>query len=337
MKLVILIPAYNEEQTIESLIESIPKTISGIETISILVIDDGSTDKTANLAKTAGAIVISHNQNLGVGSAFKTGLNHALELDADILVNIDADGQFSAKQIPLLIDPIMTGNADFVSGDRFRDYDGSINKPEDMSSIKYWGNKQMARLISILTQKQFTDVSCGFRAYSKEALLNLNLTGRFTYTQETFLDLANKDVIISTLPVKVTYFPDRKSRVAGNIGHYIYRTVNIIFRTYRDYRPLRFFTGLGIIPFLFGLACGIFTFVHYLNVGKITPYKSLGIIGIYLISIALILWIVGILADMFVRLRINQERILYFLKKKQYSNTQDNNRELKQMNYSDDK
>jgi len=318
MKLCILIPAFNEEKTIEHIIHQVPKTFPGVDEIITLVIDDGSADQTVSLAKDAGALVVSHPQNRGVGSAFNTGLNKALELGADIMVNIDADGQFSPDEISDLIAPILAEQADFVVGDRFTQLDGTISKPEHMSPLKFWGNKQMSRLISMLTNQQFNDVSCGFRAYSKEAMLHLNLTGKFTYTQETFLDLANKDITIKGVPVHVTYYPNRKSRVAHNIWIYFYRTINIILRAYRDYRPLRFFTGLGAVPFVVGFICGLYTLVHYIRTGNITPYKSLGLIGLYLVSMAFVLWIIGILADMFVRIRLYQEQILYHEKKRRY-------------------
>ena len=318
MKLVVLIPAFNEEDTILKVIQSIPKTIDGILEISILVVDDGSKDNTTTLAKQAGAIVVSHGRNRGVGIAFNTGLSAALDMDADIMVNIDADGQFSPSDIPKLITPILAGEADFVSGDRFRDEDGHLHRPKEMSKLKYWGNLRMSKLISLLTQKNFVDVSCGFRAYSKEAMLRLSLTRSFTYTQESFLDLANKDVPITAIPVNVTYFNERKSRVAENIIHYFYQTINIIIRAYRDYRPLRFFIWLGLIPFVIGFLCGAFTLVHYINTNSITPYKTLGLIGLYLVTMGFVFWIVGLLADMFVRIRLYQEQLLYFEKKRRY-------------------
>ncbi|MFZ3070950.1 MAG: glycosyltransferase family 2 protein, partial [Anaerolineaceae bacterium] len=258
-------------------------------------------------------------RNLGVGSAFRTGLANALEMGADIMVNIDADGQFSPDDIIKLIGPILAGQADFVAGDRFTNASGDLVKPQDMPAVKFWGNKRMSGLISALSGKKFNDVSCGFRAYSKEAMLRLNLTGRFTYTQESFLDLANKGLEIMTIPVAVKYFPERKSRVAGSIVRYTFRTINIIFRAYRDYSPLRFFGWLGLIPFLIGLGSGIFTLVHYIHVGIFTPYKAVGIGAIYFVTLGLLLWIVGLLADMFVRIRLNQEQLLYYDKKRRYS------------------
>lgn len=318
MKLVILIPAYNEEESIAKVLSSIPLSFVGIDKVVKLVVDDGSKDNTVTLAKEAGATVISHPQNKGVGVAFNTGLVQALELDADIMVNIDADGQFSTTDIPQLIAPILSGEADFVTGDRFTTNNGRLERPEAMSKLKYWGNLRMSKLISFLTNTRFNDVSCGFRAYSKEAMLRLNLTRSFTYTQETFLDLANKDVQIKSVPVKVTYFKNRKSRVAGSILNYFYHTVNIIIRAYRDYRPLRFFIWMGLIPFIIGLGFSLFTLSHYLNTGSITPYKAYGLIGIYLFTMGIVFWIIGLLADMFVRIRIYQEQLLYYEKKNRY-------------------
>lgn len=323
MKLVILIPAFNEEDSIQQVLTSVPETIEGISELIALVVDDGSSDKTPILAKQAGAIVFSHTQNRGVGAAFNTGLVEALKLGADIMVNIDADGQFSPADIPVLIEPIIAGKADFVSGDRFTDKNGHYVRPEYMSKLKYWGNKQMSNLISLLTQKHFTDVSCGFRAYSREAMLRMNLTRDFTYTQESFIDLANKGIDIKLVPVNVKYFKGRKSRVAGNLFKYIGRTINIIFRAYRDYRPLRFFTWLGVVPFFVGLGLGLFTLIHYINTRSITPYKSFAIMGIYLATLGIVFWIFGLLADMFVRIRLHQEQLLYFEKKRQYDKNND--------------
>ena len=314
MKLIVLIPALNEAATITKVIQSIPKQYeSGVE-IQVLVVDDGSTDDTARLAKEAGAVVISHSHNQGVGTAFHTGLNAALKAGADIMVNIDADGQFSYQDIPRLIAPILADEADFVTGDRFADGEGHLHKPENMSPILFWGNSQMAKLISVLIDHDYTDVSCGFRAYSKEAMLRLNLIGKFTYTQETFIDLAFKDLRIKMVPVQVKYFPERKSRVAGSILRYMINTLKIIIRSYRDYKPMRFFGGLGLIPFVPGVLCGLFVGIHYLITSTFTPYKFVGIIGIYLFSLGLLLWIVGLFADMFVRLRSTQEQLMYYEK-----------------------
>ncbi len=234
------------------------------------------------------------------------------------MVNIDADGQFSPADIPLLIAPIVEEKAEFVSGDRFRSADGKLVRPEYMSKIKFWGNQRMADLVSFVTGKRYDDVSCGFRAYSKEALMRLNLTGKFTYTQESFLDLANKGMGIKTIPVNVTYFPDRKSRVAGSILYYMFQTAKIIFRAYRDYNPLKFFGLLGLIPFVISILSGIFVLIHYFTTGAFSPYIFVAFTSVYLFTFGILLWVVGILADMFIRIRLNQEQLLYAEKKRRY-------------------
>jgi glycosyltransferase involved in cell wall biosynthesis len=170
-------PALNEEKTILNVINSIPKTIDGIDNIDILVINDGSTDQTEAEAKKGGATVLSHNENKGVGTAFQTAINYALQTKTDILVSIDADGQFDVNQIPEILTPILNNQADFCIGIRF-----SKGKPNNMSKIKFWGNKKVNKIMSFASNAKIHDASCGFRAYSNDALLSLNLHGSFTYT-----------------------------------------------------------------------------------------------------------------------------------------------------------
>ena len=184
MKLIIFLPALNEEGNIQQVVANLPQTLDKIDIVQYLVIDDGSTDHTAEFAIIAGAKVVSHTVNRGLGRAFQSAVQFALENDADILVGIDADGQFDSSEIPALIEPIIANKADMVIGNRFVQ-----GIPEYMSDAKYWGNKQIARLISYVSGQKFHDVSCGFRAYSREALLRLNLFADFTYTHETILSL----------------------------------------------------------------------------------------------------------------------------------------------------
>ena len=311
-------PALNEEEGIGDVIRDLPKNINGIDNIKVLVVDDGSTDNTAEIARENGADVVSHNINKGVGSAFQSAVSYALHNKADILVSIDADRQFNSKQIPEIIQPILKDNADMVTGNRF-----SKGMPENMPKSKYWGNRQMSRLISIISKQKFIDVSCGYRAYNREALLRLNLFGAFTYTQETILDMVYKGLRVVEFPVDIKYFKNRKSRVAGSIINYTFRTSKIILKTLRDYKPMLFFGGMGLVNMLIGLVFEIFMFTHYFLTGFFTPYKFLGFMGLGFLVFGLLLAVVGLLAGMFNRVRTTQERILYELKKQEYGKKED--------------
>ncbi len=313
MKLAIYMPALNEEEGIGEVIKSLPKKIEGIEEIKVLVVDDGSKDDTAKIAKESGADVVSHNVNKGVGSAFQSAVTYALEKEIDILVSIDADRQFNSEQIPDIIKPILKNEADMVTGNRF----GS-GIPENMPKSKYWGNKQMSRLISLISGQKFRDVSCGFRAYNREALMRLNLFGSFTYTQETILDMVYKGLRVVEFPVDVKYFKGRKSRVAGNILKYAINTSSIILKTLRDYKPMVFFGGLGGIAITAGVICEISLFIHFFSKGTYYPFKTLGFVGLGFLIFGLLFLMLGLLAGMFNRVRMNQEKILYELKKERF-------------------
>ena len=312
MRLKIMIPAFNEAKTIEQVIKSIPSYFDGINEVEILVINDGSSDNTASLAQYSGAQVISHQKNLGLGAAFQTGLGKAISDKADILVTIDADGQFSPNQIKNLIEPIIQSRADFVTGSRFI----NGNSPSKIPIIKKWGNFWVAKLISWATRQKINDVSCGFRAYSKEAMLNLNLFGQYTYTQETILDLAYKKLRIAEIPIEAIYFANRRSRVAGNLFKYGWNISNIIFKTIVHYRPLKFFGWSGLIIFALGLGLDIWVFAHYASFGTFSPYKILGFLGAFLNAVGIIIFFMGILADSINKVRLTQEKMLYLAKKK---------------------
>ncbi|MBT3348957.1 glycosyltransferase family 2 protein [bacterium] len=315
VNLIISIPALNEERTIARVIESLPKKIPGVENISVQVIDDGSTDRTVELAKKSGAHVFSHGANLGVGAAFHSAVDQALECGADILVTIDADGQFDSNDISRLVSPILKKNADFVTANRFAEK----KRPKNMSRVKFWGNQRMSHLISKISGKKIKDAACGFRAYGRDALLNLNLLGKFTYTQETILDLCFKNFRLVHVPIVVKYFPERKSRVVSTIRRYAVQSFLIILKSYRDYRPMRFFGYTGLLIFLAGIALDIFVFVHYFQVGTFSPYKAFGFLGGLLNLIGVLTGIMGLLADMLTRQRLTQEKILYLQKSRKYA------------------
>lgn len=315
MRLLIALPALNEEKRIASVLESLPKKIHGIGDVRVVVIDDGSQDKTSSIAQSQNAIVVQHGRNRGVGVAFQTAVKEALKEKSDILLTFDADGQFCVDEIPSLLKPILEKKADFVTGNRFPK---GATRPKNMAWIKYWGNKRMSKLISRLSGEQIEDAACGFRAYSRETLLHLNLMGNFTYTQETILDLCHKEFRLAQVPITVQYFPDRSSRVAGSILRYTKQSLLIIFRAYRDYHPLRFFGYIALFQMGIGLFLETILLFHYFFIGSFTPYKFLGFAGLAFFLFGIILSVVAIFADMLDRIRKNQERMLSFQKKQEY-------------------
>lgn len=314
MKLIIYMPALNEEMQIQIVINNLPQDFEGIDVVQYLVVDDGSTDETVTLAKAAGACVISHGRNLGVGAAFQTAVQFALENDADILASIDADGQFDSSEIPALIQPIIDKKAEMVMGNRF-----GLGMPKNMPPLKYWGNQRISELINYVAGEKFQDVSCGFRAYSREALFRLNNFADFTYTHETILALLYQKLQVSEISIKVKYDPDRKSRVAGSVIRYAAQTSKIILRVLLDYRPMRIFGTLAGLFILTGFLFILALFGYYFFIGSFTPYKSLGFIGLGLVIFGMLVLLIALISDMLNRIRINQNKLLYELKKMRYS------------------
>ncbi len=317
ISVVVTIPALNEAATVGQIIRSVPTNISGVTNIDVVVINDGSTDNTAKLAADAGARVVSFNCNKGLGTAFRQGLCTALSLGADIIVNIDGDGQFDTNDIPILIKPIIEGKADMVTASRFAD-------PElvpEMPWIKIWGNKRVANIVNRLSNQKLSDVSCGFRAYSRNAALRATLLGGHTYTHEIILDLAFRGLQIIEIPVKVSGVRKfGESRVAGNLWKYGWYSLLIILRAFRDYQPMRVFGGISLIFFTLSLLCSGFLAIHYFRTGFFSPYIFIGFFAGGFCFIALSSYITALLAGMINRLRILQDEQLFLLRKREFSN-----------------
>jgi len=314
-KLVVFSICMNEEATIGQVIDGVPRAVPGIDEIEVIVVSDGSTDQTAEVARRHGAIVIEGATQRRLAFRFQQAIEIALTRNADIAVNIDGDLQFDPADVPLFVEPIVTGRADFVAADRFTDPEsGERRRPANMPLGKYLANRLGARIVGSLSGERFADVTCGFRAYSRRAMLSLNINSKYTYTQESFQMLAQHRLDIEALPVQVTYYPGRTSRVVTSFWQFLTLSAVNIMRAYRDFAPLRFFTGLGMIPFVAGGAGTLFVGVHWLRTGQTSPYTSLGILGAYLFSLGLIIFVVGLLADMLGRSARNQEKILRELK-----------------------
>lgn len=312
--LVVLIPAFNEQRTISHVIRKVPRKIPGIKKVSVLVVDDGSSDATAKAASQAGADrIVSHNANKGLGAAFKTGINAGLAMGADIIVNIDADGQFNPADIEKLIKPILQNRADVVTCSRFKD---KAICPK-MPFIKKFGNKAFTAAINLFTGSSFTDTQCGFRAYSREAALRANLFARFTYTQEVLIDLMQKGMRILEVACQVKGQREGQSRVVSHWYSYGAKALIIVLRTLRDYKPLQFFGSIGLGLFLLGAISALALWIRLLLLHKISPYAWVVYADVILIVLGFLLIVLALIADMVDRQRKLEEEILYRLKREQ--------------------
>lgn len=320
MKLVIFSICKDEAATVSELLKRMPKKIKGIEKIETLVISDGSTDGTAQIARQAGATkVIDGLKQKRLAYRFEEAIQTVLSMGADVAVNIDGDLQFAPEDIPILLKPILEDGADFVAADRFTDpVTGQRRKPTDMPGGKYWANRLGAWIVGNLSGEKFYDVTCGFRAYTKKAMLAMNINSTYTYTQESFQVMAVKKMHIVAVPVDVKYYAGRKSRVVRSFWQFLFGSALNILRAYRDYAPLRFFGALGVILITPGIIMSGFTAVHWATTGRISPYIAVGSFGLYLITMAFIVWALGLVADMLDRMLNNQEKILENLKSQNY-------------------
>ena len=309
MKMVITIPAYNEENTIGKVIAEIPRTIPGIDEIKILVIDDGSTDLTADVAIKAGAdTILTHKHNMGLARTFRDGLNAALEMGADIVVNTDADNQYDGKEITKLITPILEGKADLVLGDR------QIDHLDHMPRGNLWGNKLATQVIRWTTRLPIRDAQTGFRAFSREAASRMNLTGDYTYTQETIIQAANKNLTIEQVPIDFRK-REGKSRLISSILRYARSAGVTIFRSFGAYHPFVIFSAIGLGCILIGLIIGFRVIIHFFETGMVTPYLPSALLTTVLVIVGSLAILFGLLADMIRTQRLLAEEILYRLKK----------------------
>jgi glycosyltransferase involved in cell wall biosynthesis len=309
MKLIVTIPAYNEENSLKQVIEEIPRTISGIDEVMIIIINDGSTDRTVEVATQAGADkIIFHKTNMGLAKTFRDGLDAAMEMGADIIVNTDADFQYNGAEIPKLIAPILEGRADIVLGDR------QVDNLNHMPLGNRWGNKLATWVTRSVTGLPIKDAQTGFRAFSREAALKMNLTGDYTYTQETLIQAANKHLKIEQIPVE---FRRRKgnSRLISSIFWYARSAGITIFRSFGAYHPFTIFFVIGIVCIMIGLIFGFKVIIHFLTTGTVTPYLPSALLTTVLIIVGCLAILFGLLADMIRTQRMLSEEILYRLKK----------------------
>ena len=316
MKLIVFSVCKDEAATIGEVLDRIPNKIKHVSKIEKLVISDGSKDDTVKIARKKGAKVIEGFKQKRLAYRFEQAMEYVLTNDADVAVNIDGDLQFKPEDIPRLLAPIISGKADFVVADRFTDLvSGLKRKPTNMPVNKYWANRVGSFIVGMLSGEKFRDVTCGFRAYNRKAMYALNINTEYTYTQESFQVLALKKLDIVAVPVNVKYYKNRKSRVVTNFSHFLLNSAINIMRGFRDFAPLKFFFWLGGIPVFTGFLMITFVLINWINTSSFSPYKFLGFTGLYMFSLGVIIWVVGLVADMLNRVLKNQEKIISNQKK----------------------
>jgi glycosyltransferase involved in cell wall biosynthesis len=298
MKLVIQVPCLNEEQTLPLVFARMPKEIPGIDEIEYLVIDDGCTDDTVEVARRLGVRhFVHHTRNMGLGQSFQDGAMKALEMGADILVNTDGDNQYPSERIPDLVAPILHRMADIVVADR------QTHKIEHFSPLKKRLQKLGSRVVNVAASTELPDAASGFRAYSRESLIRLNLVTRFSYCMETIIQAGNKRLRITSVPVD-TNPKTRESRLFKSTGEHVVRSGVTILRAYLMYRPWVVFSTRASLRF----GAGLVPFVRFLIVtasgggGPARHIQSL-LVGGVLILAAVITLSLGVIADL---IRINR-------------------------------
>ncbi|MFT4580124.1 MAG: glycosyltransferase involved in cell wall biosynthesis [Nitrospinales bacterium] len=291
MKLIIQIPCLNEEHSLPKTLEDLPKIIEGIDSIEILVIDDGSTDKTVEVAKSLGVHhVLKFTNNKGLAKAFISGIDQSLKLGADIIVNTDADNQYFGGDIVRLIQPILKKDADIVVGDR------QVETIRHFSPVKIFLQKFGSWVVRQLSGTEIPDATSGFRAYSRDAALQLNVVSDFTYTIETIISAGKKNLAIAHVPVK-TNAKLRESRLFPSIRIYLQRSLVTMLKVYSMYRPLRLFTLAGGTTFLLGFVIGC-RYLFFFFMGQTEGHIQSLILSAILLIVGFQIIMMGIAAEL---------------------------------------
>lgn len=310
MKLVINIPCFNEEKTLPLVVRELPKKIPGISKIIVQVVDDGSTDNTVAVAKKLGVHnIIRHKQNLGLGMAFKHGVESALGMGADIFVNTDADNQYPGRYIKDLVMPVVNGEADIVIGNR------EPWNVKHFSAVKrffqFFGNA----LVRFIAGSEVPDTVSGFRAYSKQALLRINVTTRFSYVLDTIVQAEKKGMLIKSVPIDINP-ATRESRLFRNIFEHMRKSLTNVLRCYVIYEPFNTFMFLMSIFLIPALALTI-RFIYFYARGSGGHVQSLIFAAVFFMMAGL-MFTLGILAELQGSNRKLIEEQIYLKKKEMY-------------------
>lgn len=311
MKLIIQIPCYNEAETLSLAVQDLPREIKGIDTIEYLIINDGSQDKTVEVAKSLGVHhVVSFRQNKGLAKGFLAGLDACLRLGADIIVNTDADNQYCGADIEKLVRPILEEKADMVIGER------PIDETEHFS----WKKKKFQHLgswvVRVASGTDVPDAPSGFRAYSREAAMRLNVVNNYTYTLETIIQAGQSRMAIGSVPIR-TNPETRPSRLFSSMWRYMKRSASVITRSFVMYRPLKFFGMLGSIIFTLGVLLGV-RFLVYFAMGQGDGHIQSLILTAVLLLIGFQTIVIGLLGDTVAANRKILEDVQYHVRKMDY-------------------
>jgi len=312
MKLVIQIPCFNEEATLPQTVADLPREVAGFDVVEWLVVDDGSTDRTVEVARSLGVDhVICHDRNRGLAAAFLTGLDGALRRGADVIVNTDADNQYGASSIPALVAPVLSGQAQMVVGER------PIESIDDFSRTKKWLQRAGTAVVRRFSGTEVRDAASGFRAYSRDAAMQMQVFGRYTYTMETIIQAGWSGLTVASVPVTVNP-KTRESRLVKSVPRYVMRSAQTIVRSFALYKPFRFFFTIGAVPFVIGLALLVRWLLIYAFADDYQSRVPSLLAGIGLLLLAVQVWSVAFLADLLssnrrtlAELRLRSKRLEY--------------------------
>ena len=312
MKLIVQIPCLNEEETLPATVADIPRAITGVDVVELLIIDDGSADKTVETARELGVQhIVRFTQNRGLAAAFAAGLDACLKLGADIIVNTDGDNQYAGSDIPNLIAPILAGQADIVIGNRETDTIAHFSPTKKrLQKLGSWVVRQAS-------DTDIPDTTSGFRAYSRDAALRINVTTDYSYTLETIIQAGKQHLAVGHVPVG-TNPKLRDSRLFGSTWSYLSRSAATIMRIYTMYEPLRVFVTAGVLLLLGGLALSL-RYLYFVYLGEGTGHVQSVIVAAVLFIAGFQVIMIGLMADLIAVNRRLSEDILLRVKRLELS------------------
>jgi len=312
MKLIVQIPCLNEEETLPATVADIPRAIPGVEQVELLIIDDGSTDHTVEIARALGVEhIVRFTQNRGLAAAFAAGLDACLNLGADIIVNTDGDNQYAGADIPKLIAPILAREADIVIGDRETDTIAHFSPAKKrLQKLGSWVVRQASGTT-------IPDTTSGFRAYSRDAALRINITTDYSYTLETIIQAGKQHLAVAHVPVG-TNPKLRESRLIGSLWSYLRRSAATIVRVYTMYEPLRVFVTVGVLLLVGGLALSM-RYLYFVTTGEGKGHVQSVIIAAVLFIAGFQVIVIGLMADLIAINRRLSEDILLRVKRLELS------------------